>query len=244
MTSTDASKQEASLPTSTHRPNLPRIDTEPYVKHSSNSGLPKGWKATHDRFIAYLDTHAPLAKDGTIAFREWKRPRYTVEQMICLLKERFVRFRAAVSHPSQAYIAKAKATNVIYGTAVDAAFSQFLPGRSRGVLRSLITGITTTLTCCIIATVSNHGEKAFDFCGHACDTSFVCILVPGRIYEKISSLQGQKGGVENGCVSIFSETRTGDVAQRLTGYIVGEETIALRRHDGRETMTANWFVLL
>jgi len=194
VTSTDASKQEASLPTSTHRPNLPRIDTEPYVKHSSNSGLPKGWKATHDRFIAYLDTHAPLAKDGTIAFREWKRPRYTVEQMICLLKERFVRFRAAVSHPSQAYIAKAKATNVIYGTAVDAAFSQFLPGRSRGVLRSLITGITTTLTCCIIATVSNHGEKAFDFCGHACDTSFVCILVPGRIYKKISSLQGQKGG--------------------------------------------------
>jgi hypothetical protein len=106
VTSTDILKQEASRPTSSHRPNLPQKDTEPCIKHSSNSGLPKGWKANHDRFIAYLDTHAPLARDGTIAFREWKKPRYTVEQMICLLKERFVRFRTVVSHPSRHLLPK------------------------------------------------------------------------------------------------------------------------------------------
>jgi hypothetical protein len=47
--------------------------------------------------------------------------------------------------------------------AVDVAFSQFLSGRSRGVLRSLIIGITATLTCRTIATVPNHGGKEFDF---------------------------------------------------------------------------------
>jgi hypothetical protein len=98
VTSTNSLKQKASLSSSSYR-HFGQKDTEPCIKHSSNSGLPKGWKATHDRFIAYLDTHAPLGWDGGIAFREYKKPRYTADQMVSLLKERFVRFRNIVSHP-------------------------------------------------------------------------------------------------------------------------------------------------
>ena len=95
MTSTKSLKQEVSGPTSSRRT---AVDSEPSIKNSSNSGLPKGWKTIHDRFIAYLDTHAPLTRDGAIAFREWKAPRYTIDKMACLLKERFLRFRDIVSH--------------------------------------------------------------------------------------------------------------------------------------------------
>lgn len=94
MTGTNSLKQEVSRPSPSLRT---AVDSEPSVEHFSNSGLPKGWKATHDRFIAYLDTHAPLTSEGAIAFREWKVPQHTIDQIVCLLKERFLRFRDIVS---------------------------------------------------------------------------------------------------------------------------------------------------
>lgn len=89
-------KQEFSYPSHSRRSTF---DIESSIEHSSNCGLPKGWKESHDRFIAYLDTHAQLNNEGSVPFRESKKPRYTVEQMVSLLKERFVRFRSVVSYP-------------------------------------------------------------------------------------------------------------------------------------------------
>jgi hypothetical protein len=96
MASTNTMKQEFSYPSHSRHSTF---DTEPSIEYPSNCGLPKGWKASHDRFIAYLDTHAQLNSEGGVPFRESKKPRYTVEQMVSLLKERFVRFRSVVSYP-------------------------------------------------------------------------------------------------------------------------------------------------
>lgn len=56
----------------------------------SCSGLPLGWTKEHDRFIAYLSTHAPLDRRG--------RPErmlgefHTPQQIAVLLRERFPKF--------------------------------------------------------------------------------------------------------------------------------------------------------
>ena len=64
---------------------------------SANSGLPRGWSSTHDRFIAYLDTHAPLNADGAVPAREWEHRRYSIEEMICMLHKTFPNFNDIVS---------------------------------------------------------------------------------------------------------------------------------------------------
>jgi hypothetical protein len=57
-----------------------------------NSGLPAGWCNIQDRFIAYLDTHAPLNVDGSVPKRVWEQERYSTEEMVRMLHQRFERF--------------------------------------------------------------------------------------------------------------------------------------------------------
>jgi hypothetical protein len=58
-------------------------------KHPSCSNLPPAWNSIHDRFIAYLATHAPLDKNGKIPRHEEKRERWKSEDIARLVMERF-----------------------------------------------------------------------------------------------------------------------------------------------------------
>lgn len=58
-------------------------------RHPSCSGLPEDWTYIHDRFIAYLATHAPLDKNGKIPRHEERRERWTTEDIARLVMERF-----------------------------------------------------------------------------------------------------------------------------------------------------------
>jgi hypothetical protein len=55
-------------------------------KHPSCSNLPPTWNYIHDRFIAYLATHAPLDKNGKIPRHEETRES---EEIVALMMERF-----------------------------------------------------------------------------------------------------------------------------------------------------------
>lgn len=63
----------------------------------SCTGLPQDWSAVHDRFIAYLATHAPLTKDGKVPAREELRERWRTADIARLLRERFPGLASAVS---------------------------------------------------------------------------------------------------------------------------------------------------
>lgn len=58
-------------------------------RHPSCSGLPEDWTYIHDRFIAYLATHAPLDKNGKIPRHEERRERWMTEDIARLVMERF-----------------------------------------------------------------------------------------------------------------------------------------------------------
>ncbi|KAE9372185.1 hypothetical protein N431DRAFT_439293 [Stipitochalara longipes BDJ] len=58
-------------------------------KHASCSNLPPTWNGNHDRFIAYLATHAPLDKNGEVPRQEEKREQWTNEDIARLVMERF-----------------------------------------------------------------------------------------------------------------------------------------------------------
>jgi hypothetical protein len=51
--------------------------------------LPPTWTYVHDRFIAYLATHAPLDKNGKIPRHEERRERWRSEDIAKLVMERF-----------------------------------------------------------------------------------------------------------------------------------------------------------
>lgn len=51
----------------------------------------------HDRFIAYLATHAPLEKNGRIQRREENRERWRSEDIAMLVMERFEELDGCVS---------------------------------------------------------------------------------------------------------------------------------------------------
>ncbi|PQE22815.1 hypothetical protein CJF30_00008384 [Rutstroemia sp. NJR-2017a BBW] len=57
-------------------------------KSSPSCGLPHSWSQKHDRFIAYLATHAPLV-NGKIPSHEMCKPRYTTEAISSMLLARF-----------------------------------------------------------------------------------------------------------------------------------------------------------
>ncbi|KAM3084271.1 hypothetical protein ACMFMF_001628 [Clarireedia jacksonii] len=57
-------------------------------KSAPSCGLPHAWSQKHDRFIAYLATHAPLV-DGKIPSHEMCKPRYTTENISSMLLARF-----------------------------------------------------------------------------------------------------------------------------------------------------------
>lgn len=67
------------------------------IKYSITSGLPRGWTADYDRFIAYLDTHAPLNSNYCTQRKEWEIGRYDIDEMVDLLKAYFVYLRDKVS---------------------------------------------------------------------------------------------------------------------------------------------------
>ncbi|KAH8794512.1 hypothetical protein F5882DRAFT_288605, partial [Hyaloscypha sp. PMI_1271] len=58
-------------------------------KHPSCSGLPQTWNYIHDRFIAYLATHAPLDRNGNVPRQEENRERWKSEEIARLVMERF-----------------------------------------------------------------------------------------------------------------------------------------------------------
>ncbi|KAF8864290.1 hypothetical protein BDZ45DRAFT_685089 [Acephala macrosclerotiorum] len=58
-------------------------------KHPSCIGLPQAWTCIHDRFIAYLATHAPLDKNGKIPRHEEKKERWRTEDIAREAVERF-----------------------------------------------------------------------------------------------------------------------------------------------------------
>jgi hypothetical protein len=58
-------------------------------KHPSCSNLPPTWSSVHDRFIAYLATHAPLDKNGKVPRQEEKMERWKSEDIARLVMERF-----------------------------------------------------------------------------------------------------------------------------------------------------------
>ncbi|KAH7413185.1 hypothetical protein BKA64DRAFT_740907 [Cadophora sp. MPI-SDFR-AT-0126] len=59
------------------------------IKQPSCTGLPPQWSAVHDRFIAYLATHAPLDKTGRVQRKEESRERWRNEDIARLVMERF-----------------------------------------------------------------------------------------------------------------------------------------------------------
>jgi hypothetical protein len=91
-------KQHLSRPAAhTHsytRPTGPEI-VAPHLP--SCSPLPHDWSAVHDRFIAYLATHAPLTKDGLIPPAEELRERWRTVEIVRLLGERFAELEGVVS---------------------------------------------------------------------------------------------------------------------------------------------------
>ena len=66
-------------------------------KQPSCSGLPETWTYIHDRFIAYLATHAPLEKNGKIPRHEERRERWRTEDIARLVMERFPELGCHVS---------------------------------------------------------------------------------------------------------------------------------------------------
>lgn len=63
----------------------------------SCSSLPQHWTPIHDRFIAYLATHAPLTAQGKIPAREDLKERWAVGDIARLVEERFPRLKGVVS---------------------------------------------------------------------------------------------------------------------------------------------------
>ncbi|KAH7370616.1 hypothetical protein BKA65DRAFT_545324 [Rhexocercosporidium sp. MPI-PUGE-AT-0058] len=59
------------------------------IKQPSCTGLPPTWTSIHDRFIAYLATHAPLDKSGKVQRKEESRERWRNEDIARLVVERF-----------------------------------------------------------------------------------------------------------------------------------------------------------
>ncbi|KAL2066458.1 hypothetical protein VTL71DRAFT_2529 [Oculimacula yallundae] len=59
------------------------------IKQPSCTGLPPTWTSIHDRFIAYLATHAPLDRNGRVQRREESRERWRGEDIARLVMERF-----------------------------------------------------------------------------------------------------------------------------------------------------------
>jgi hypothetical protein len=59
--------------------------------------LPCGWNETHDKFICYLESHAPLTGHKHIPKDEEHVPRYTYHQMLYMLDKKFPDFRKEVS---------------------------------------------------------------------------------------------------------------------------------------------------
>lgn len=67
------------------------------IRQPSCVGLPPVWNAVHDRFIAYLATHAPLDRFGRVPRGEEGRERWRVANIVELLGGRFVELRGLVS---------------------------------------------------------------------------------------------------------------------------------------------------
>ncbi|TVY85747.1 hypothetical protein LAWI1_G008570, partial [Lachnellula willkommii] len=59
------------------------------LHHPSCAGLPPSWNALHDRFIAYLATHAPLDKNGRAPRHEERRERWKTNDIVRMIGERF-----------------------------------------------------------------------------------------------------------------------------------------------------------
>jgi hypothetical protein len=76
------------------RPTGPEI-VRPHIP--SCSSLPQHWCPIHDRFIAYLATHAPLTESGRVPDREELRERWKTEDIARLVIERFPRLGGEVS---------------------------------------------------------------------------------------------------------------------------------------------------
>jgi len=79
------------------RPTDPEM-VRPHIP--SCSSLPKHWNNIHDRFIAYLATHAPLTESGKVPYKEELKERWKTEDIARLVKDRFPwlghRIRASV----------------------------------------------------------------------------------------------------------------------------------------------------
>lgn len=76
------------------RPTGPEI-VAPHLP--SCSCLPEHWSAVHDRFIAYLATHAPLTGEGRVPASEELEERWRTADIVRLLRERFPVLAEAVS---------------------------------------------------------------------------------------------------------------------------------------------------
>ncbi|TAQ85155.1 hypothetical protein B7494_g6529 [Chlorociboria aeruginascens] len=86
---------------STTRPFHPNTSQQPkiYIKPTgpdlvnakvpSCTDVPLGWNNKHDRFIAYLATHAPLDKNGKVPVDEEFRERYKAHDIARLVMETF-----------------------------------------------------------------------------------------------------------------------------------------------------------
>ncbi|TEY48916.1 hypothetical protein BOTCAL_0289g00150 [Botryotinia calthae] len=57
-------------------------------KSVPSCGLPSGWSDKHDRCIAYMSTHAPLAQ-GKVPKQESLQPRYTTHEITSFILKRF-----------------------------------------------------------------------------------------------------------------------------------------------------------
>lgn len=67
------------------------------IKQPSCTGLPPQWTVVHDRFIAYLATHAPLDRTGKVQRREESRERWRNDDITRLVMERFGELDGCVS---------------------------------------------------------------------------------------------------------------------------------------------------
>jgi hypothetical protein len=76
-------------------------------KHPSCLGLPLAWRSVHDRFIAYLATHAPLDMYGKVQTEEEAKERWTLEDIAKLVGERFgtdLGVNVSFSSPERRYL--------------------------------------------------------------------------------------------------------------------------------------------